>query len=80
MTWQTRGDGIHCVQCRHLMDPHVMYRTGDTAQDGGIILCPVKDCQCLGTWGVGDTQPPVMPHADVIAQLRELAQQVEAAQ
>jgi hypothetical protein len=41
-----------CEQCGHDWDPHIFVNsTGDPA-DGGIIVCPRKDCDCYSTFSV----------------------------
>jgi hypothetical protein len=41
-----------CPRCPHPEDPHALIATGRDPSQGGIMLCPYKDCQCFGTWSV----------------------------
>jgi hypothetical protein len=44
-------------RCGHLVDPHLMIATGHPL-DGGYMLCPEKDCDCIGTWSVQNGPRP----------------------
>jgi hypothetical protein len=67
--------GMACQQCGDLFDPHVMVPTSEDPRDGGIILCPVKGCQCYATWDAGSGRPEVrIPSNHEITKLRENVQ------
>jgi hypothetical protein len=61
--------GPSCEKCGHLFGPHQVIALTGNPLEGGIILCP--DCGCLGTWAVGDNQPPELPAPEIIEQIRQ---------
>lgn len=71
------GDDQTCQQCGHAFDPHAMIATTGDAADGGIMLCPVLDCECFGTWGLNNGPAKVIPDRADIAELRERIQHPE---
>lgn len=74
MSDQPAGD---CQRCGHDFMPHPMIATteGDPTH-GGIILCQVLGCTCLGTWALGrQLRESVRLPTDVeLIELREFAQ------
>lgn len=44
--------GEACPDCGHPFDPHCFIPTRETPEQGGIVLCPVEDCQCLRTYSL----------------------------
>lgn len=64
--------------CEHDFDVHVLIATGDSPTQGGIMLCPVKGCECFSTWDapqVGHTREAVIvPPPEEITRLREQIQ------
>jgi len=77
-------EGEPCGKCTHPFDIHALIATTGDPLEGGIILCPVKDCECYATWGcaiTGDkTSPPPkrIPDRFEIANLRESLQERHA--
>jgi hypothetical protein len=43
------GDGP-CPQCGHPFDPHILVTMSEDPLEGGFIVCPVEDCDCMGSW------------------------------
>lgn len=66
----TGGD---CEQCHHPADPHAVVATTGDPMEGGIILCPTKNCFCFATWAVGDGVPFV-PEMPAIQEYRDFLQ------
>lgn len=46
------GPGETCSQCPHPFDDHLVIATTDDPLAGGVIICPVRDCDCHGTWDI----------------------------
>jgi hypothetical protein len=65
------GDDSACGQCGHAFDPHVIVATTGDQADGGIMLCPVAECECFATWGLNDGPVTFVPDRAEIAALRE---------
>lgn len=38
-----------CPYCPHPEDDHIVAAAGDPV-DGGTFFCPVKGCECVGSW------------------------------
>lgn len=70
MTQTPEHDG-----CEHPFDLHALLPTDGSPMNGGIVLCPVMNCQCFSTWGVGrnSARPPIPPQ-DEIDRLRMAVQ------
>lgn len=57
--------------CTHPFDLHIMVATQGSPMGGGIMLCPVLECRCLSTWGVGPgSEPPPVPPDEEIARIQ----------
>lgn len=39
-----------CTSCSHSFDAHSVIATTGDPLGGGVILCPVRGCQCYATW------------------------------
>lgn len=64
--------------CGHPFALHAMVSTDGSPMNGGIVLCPVMDCQCYATWGVGQNSArPPKPSDEEIARLRMAVQMGE---
>jgi len=76
MTGDVMQPGDPCWQCADPFDPHAMIPTGQTNMDGGIILCPVKGCLCLLTWGTKNrpADAVAVPNDTIITALRKQLQ------
>lgn len=65
--------------CEHDFDAHLMVVTGATPADGGVMICPVKGCECYATWSapqLGSTRKTIaIPSEDQMRQLRERLQE-----
>lgn len=64
---------MHCVQCRHLLDPHVVVAIAGNPRNGGIILCVEGDCTCVATWAPDGVEPPHMPTEEQVEAFRAKA-------
>lgn len=64
-----------CQHCGHDFDPHVLVAPEDPMK-GGIMICPVMNCECFSTWGVGKGSKPSkdLPDRAEIAAIRERIQ------
>jgi hypothetical protein len=72
------GKDDDCGTCGHPFALHALVATKDSPMNGGIVLCPVKDCPCYATWGVGRaSQRPDAPSQDEIDRLRMAVQMGE---
>jgi hypothetical protein len=67
-------DEESCMQCGHPFDPHAMIATSGVPADGGIMLCPVVDCECFATWGLDNGPAKVVPDRFEVAAIRERIQ------
>lgn len=64
--------GKDCEICGHPFDPHSLVATSEDPLDGGVILCPVKDCECYATWSMRPKTPPArIPDRFELAHIRE---------
>ena len=67
-------DSDECNQCSHPFSLHALVGS-DNPMKGGVILCPVLDCPCQSTWGVGkDSQIPAALPQDEVERLRTAVQ------
>lgn len=64
------------VDCQHPFDDHILMPTAVDPQDGGIVLCPHRGCECLTTWAVEDREVARIPSEGEIATLRRELQEV----
>ena len=71
-----RKPGEPCGNCGHDFDDGHPWIPGDQTlpERGGIYLCSVMGCDCLGTWSVNNADPYVPFTEDRIAHLRTLVQ------
>lgn len=65
--------------CGHPFDEHVLYATGSTPMDGGVMLCPVQGCMCFSTWSAPFVKESKrtdirVPDVDELAAMREVLQ------
>ncbi len=69
---------MHCIQCRHLMDPHILFPVGEDPDDGGLVICDHDDCECFNVWSVDGRPPPRMqrPTVDDLNRLRAATRRV----
>lgn len=67
-----------CERCGHPFDPHRMIATGATPDQGGIMICNRKGCECFSTWSVpqlgSEREDVYVPPAIDIEALREQLQ------
>ena len=54
--------GEKCRECGHPFDPHIFIPTREMPQQGGIVICQTKGCECLATYDF----PPISTEADVV--------------
>jgi hypothetical protein len=65
-------DGDTCPQCGHAFDPHTLLAVDPRL--GGIVLCPVKGCQCYSTFSVNEHAASALPDRWEVEALRERLQ------
>lgn len=72
----TRGQVVKvCGRCNHDEDNHSLVATCDNnPMKGGVMLCPVKGCDCYATWGVQGAQPERIPDRFELERIREYVQ------
>lgn len=70
------GKGADCTQCGHPFGPHLFVVTGDGPLRGGVVLCNLQGCDCIGTWSAGGgTRDQVrMPDDEELAAIRAQVQ------
>ena len=66
-----------CPHCQHLVDPHVLIATTDNRDDGGMMICPERDCPCVSTWGTNGNPAKVVPAPEAVEELRRRVQHGE---
>ena len=72
-------EGEPCPRCDHPSDPHLLVATTGDALAGGVIICPLRGCDCYATWAVpqagGSYEKLTIPNALELAELRERLQE-----
>lgn len=71
-----RPDIRACAQCPDPFDDHIVMPTAVDPMDGGIILCPHQDCECVITWSPVGRDVARIPSEDEVATLRRELQEV----
>lgn len=66
-----------CKICGHPFNPHVLVATLYSPEHGGLIFCPVPECECQSTWSLEGRELPYIPDDDTVAGLRALVQNPE---
>ena len=66
-----------CEHCRHPFDPHVMIATTGDPDDGGMMICPERDCTCVSTWGANGNPAKLVPAPEEVEELRRRVQHGE---
>lgn len=63
-----------CNQCGHRIGDHSVVGLSGPIIRGGVILCPVKGCECQRVWG--DDDPPSLETltAETVAEVRDRLQ------
>lgn len=64
-----------CVQCDHLLGPHVTVTLKKDPTYGGLILCPLAGCQCVTPWAPEGHQPPPLPDLGTLLGIWQTVQQ-----
>ncbi len=73
-------EGEPCPTCGDEYDQHVLIATApdEDPMKGGISLCPVKGCQCFGTWSPPghpvDPKDIVVPEQAKVEAMRKFVQ------
>lgn len=70
MRWPFWRRKVKCHLCGHPMLDHVLVATGPEPMDGGVVICPVPNCQCYATWGTNDLPALEIPNEAEVAALR----------
>lgn len=65
-----------CPTCAHEFAPH-LFLALDEPHNGGVVLCPVKECLCYSTWGINGAAPQRVPDDVELAALRADLQDVD---
>lgn len=49
--------GDQCTSCGHPFSLHAHMAVGHDPGQGGVVLCPVRDCPCYTSWAPGEDRP-----------------------
>jgi len=68
-----------CTICTHTLGPHVFFATDDAPSEdapsaGGLLICPLRGCNCVVLWGTATQPDAFVPSADSIARTRQFIQ------